>query len=106
MSTTRADGSRCFADSMAATSGSGFITMPAPPPYGTSSVTRCFPSANSRMSVTCTRKRPAARALPRMLSSSGAATIRGNSVSTSTDSTSFLHFEQPFRHFDHDTPGL
>src|SRR5258708_14457158 len=58
------------------------------------------------MSVTCTRKSPFSRALPRMLSSSGAAIMRGNRVRTSTDSTSFLlDLEQTVRHVDDDAPG-
>src|SRR5438132_243850 len=69
--TTRAVGSRRRAASIAATRGSGFITIPAPPPYGTSSVTRCLPSAKSRMSVTRTPNRPFSRAFARLLSPSG-----------------------------------
>ncbi len=68
VSTTVAPGIRPRAASMAANSGSGFITIPAPPPYGASSVTRCLPSAYSRTSVTRASRRPLSRALPRMLS--------------------------------------
>src|SRR5437660_5268129 len=58
------------------------------------------------MSVTCTLTRPVFRALPRRLSSIGAAIMRGKSVSTSTESTSFLQLEQPFRRLDHDAAVL
>src|SRR5437660_1795492 len=57
------------------------------------------------MSVTCTLTRPVFRALPRRLSSIGAAIMRGKSVSTSTESTSFLHLEAPFAHPELLHPG-
>ena len=44
-----------FAARIAAASGSGFMTIPHPPPYGLSSVTRCFPSAKFLISMADTR---------------------------------------------------
>src|SRR3990170_3951781 len=60
--------------------GSGFITIPPPPPKGASSVTRCFPSAKSRRSCTPTASSPASLARARMLWSSGPEKIPGKSV--------------------------
>src|SRR5512143_3750163 len=64
--------------------GSGFITIPPPPPKGGSSVTRCFPSANSRRSWTATARRPEAAARARMLWSRGPEKMPGKRVRTST----------------------
>ncbi len=50
--------------SRASPHGSGFITMPGPPPYGLSSTVRCTSCVQSRRSWTCTSSWPRARALP------------------------------------------
>ena len=47
-----------------ATSGSGFITMPGPPPYGTSSTTRCRSVVKSRRSWTFRSMTPASTPAP------------------------------------------
>src|SRR5690606_37687932 len=44
--------------------GSGFMTMPAPPPYGVSSTVRCRSCVQSRRSWTFRSRRPVSRALP------------------------------------------
>src|SRR5690606_33209301 len=51
--------------SRASPQGSGFMTMPGPPPYGVSSTVRCRSWVHSRRSWTWTSRRPARRALPR-----------------------------------------
>src|SRR3954470_12184832 len=50
--------------SSASPHGSGFITMPAPPPYGVSSTERCRSCVQSRRSCTAISTSPDARALP------------------------------------------
>lgn len=50
--------------SSACAHGSGFITMPAPPPYGVSSTVRCRSVVHDRRSCTCRSSRPPERALP------------------------------------------
>ena len=69
--------------STARTSGSGFITMPGPPPYGTSSTLRCRSVVWSRRS--CTSTSSARAAIPRLTtpSASAASTIRGKIVTMS-----------------------
>ena len=49
-------------DSTASNSGSGFITIPSPPPNGRSSTVRCRSCVNSRRSWTCVSISPASRA--------------------------------------------
>ena len=56
----------------AAPQGSGFMTIPAPPPYGVSSTVWWRSVVQSRRSWTVTSSRPLARALPGRLRSSGA----------------------------------
>src|SRR5882724_550022 len=63
--------------------GSGFISIPGPPPYGLSSTTRCLSWVKSRKLCTRTATNPFFWARLRMLSSSGPSKMRGNNVSTS-----------------------
>ena len=58
--------------SSASAHGSGFMTMPAPPPNGLSSTVRCRSWAKSRRSCTRTSRMPSRRALPMSDRSSGA----------------------------------
>src|SRR5690606_1351250 len=70
------------ARSIAASSGSGFITMPWPPPYGVSSTVRCRSLVKSRGLTKSTSTSSAARALPSRLAASGESNSSGNSVTT------------------------
>ncbi len=58
--------------SRASPHGSGFITMPAPPPYGVSSTVWCRSRAHPRRSWTCRSSSPEATALPGSDNPSGA----------------------------------
>src|SRR5688572_23470712 len=82
--------------STARASGSGFITMPGPPPYGTSSTLRWRSTVYSRRSWTLMSSSP--RSTPRLItpSASPASTIRGKIVTMSN----FIQFEQPLRRCD------
>src|SRR5215472_1063733 len=76
-------GSRACAARIAAISGSGFITMPGPPPYGRSSTVRCTSLVCARGSSVPTLSVPRAIARPMTPNSSVPAIMRGNSVTTS-----------------------
>src|SRR4029078_3346902 len=80
--------------------GSAFMTIPAPPPYGTSSATLCLSCVYSRKLWTLTSSRPFSRARLSMLLSRTGVTISGNSVMTSHRSMSGLDqsFNEPHRH--------
>src|SRR5687767_11600498 len=84
--------------STARASGSGFITMPGPPPYGTSSTLRCRSIVYSRRSWTLMSSSP--RSTPRLITPSArpASTIRGKIVTMSN----FIQLEQSLRRFDPD----
>src|ERR1700690_1279596 len=69
--------------SIAANTGSGFSTIPAPPPNGRSSAVRCLSVVHLRRSWTATESRPLSRPFPRMLSARKPSSIPGKSVSTS-----------------------
>ena len=69
--------------STARTSGSGFITIPGPPPYGTSSTLRCRSVVNSRRSCTFTSSNPRSMPRPTTPSARPASTIRGKIVTMS-----------------------
>src|SRR5438105_5725244 len=58
------EGSTPPAPTIAASSTSGRITMPGPPPNGASSTERCLSPAKSRMSTVSSRHIPALSALP------------------------------------------
>ena len=68
--------------SSAAATGSGRMTIPAPPPYGASSTLRCRPIPQSRRSWTRIVARPRSWMRPGMLAASGPSTIAGKSVRT------------------------
>ena len=70
-------------DSMAATTGSTRITIPAPPPYGVSSTDLWRPSPKSRRSWMRTVARPCSWMRPGMLCDSGPSIMAGKSVRTS-----------------------
>ena len=63
--------------------GSGFITIPPPPPYGVSSHCRCFPGAQSRMLWMAMVARRDSMARLMMLSSKGPLNMPGNRVKRS-----------------------
>src|SRR5688500_4120081 len=69
--------------STAANSGSGRITMPAPPPYGESSTERCRPRPCSRRSWTPNATSPDSAARPTIEVPSGPAMRSGKMVTTS-----------------------
>jgi hypothetical protein len=58
------DGNSPEARAIAASSGSAFITMPGPPPYGVSSTVRCLSFVKSRGLTVSTVITPASRARP------------------------------------------
>src|ERR671914_1115350 len=70
--------------STAAKMGAACITIPGPPPYGSSSTWRCRSSACSRMSWTRTSRTPDSMALPNRLSRSGLSKMPGKMVRMST----------------------
>src|SRR6516225_4931580 len=76
-------GNRACAARIAAMSGSGFITIPGPPPYGRSSTVRCTSLVCARGSSVPTPSSPRAVARPTTPNSSVPAIMRGNSVTTS-----------------------
>src|ERR1700756_1456773 len=76
-------GSRRRAVRIAASSGSGFITMPGPPPYGRSSTVRCASCVCARGSSVPTVTSPRSMARPTTPYSSAPAIMRGKSVTTS-----------------------
>src|SRR5574344_1085021 len=65
---------------MAANTGSGLRTMPAPPPNGRSSAVLCLSVVQSRRSCTLTVSKPRSNAFPRMLSARKPSSMRGKSV--------------------------
>src|SRR4030095_6115561 len=69
---------------MAASTTSGRITMPGPPPKGVSSTERCLSRAKSRMSTVSKAQAPASSAWPAIDWPSGPGNIWGNSVNTRT----------------------
>src|SRR5690348_4117007 len=73
--------SRVAASSAASTT-SGRITIPAPPPNGVSSTVLCLSVAKLRMSEVSSRHSPFSKALPARLCPSGPGNISGNRVST------------------------
>src|SRR5690349_7845781 len=72
----------CVAASSAASTTSGRITIPAPPPNGVSSTVLCLSMAKLRMSEVSSRHRPFSKALPARLCPSGPGNISGKRVST------------------------
>ena len=70
-------------DSIAATTGSTRITIPAPPPYGVSSTDLWRPSPKSRRSWMRMVARPCSWMRPGMLCDSGPSIMAGKSVRTS-----------------------
>src|SRR3954471_17355893 len=72
----------CVAASSAASTTSGRITIPAPPPNGVSSTLLCLSVAKLRTSEVSSRHRPFSKALPARLCPSGPGNISGNRVST------------------------
>src|SRR5262245_8088444 len=87
--------------SSARKSGSGFITIPGPPPYGTSSTTRCRSVVKSRRSRTFTSSVPRSIARFRMPAATSGSTIAGKIVTMST----VIQFKQSIRRFNHDPLG-
>src|SRR6185436_1185311 len=91
--------------STAFSSGSGFITIPGPPPYGTSSTLRCRSVVKSRRSWIFTSSNPRSTPRPITPSAMPASTIRGKIVTISNLTLSFLalsraraiHVEQTLR---------
>src|ERR1035438_8623248 len=69
--------------SIAANTGSGFSTIPAPPPNGRSSAVRCLSVVQPLRSCTATWSRPLEQALPRPRSERNPSSIRGKRVRTS-----------------------
>src|SRR5438876_1824800 len=95
--------------------GSGFNTIPGPPPYGTSSTTRCRSVVKSRRSCTSTSSVPHAIARPRMPAASGSRIIAGKMVTISNVKrhsgpeakgpaarVSSVQIQQTFRRIDYD----
>src|SRR5689334_483868 len=72
----------CVAASSAASTTSGRITLPAPPPNGVSSTVLCRSVAKLRMSEVSSRHSPFSKALPARLCPSGPGNISGKRVST------------------------
>src|SRR4051812_7261431 len=91
--------------SSASPHGSGFITMPAPPPYGVSSTVRCRSWVHVRRSWMWTSSSPASCALPGKESRRGAR-YSGKIVTTSrrTSGLVFDRAKQP-RLVDHSQPA-
>jgi len=73
--------------SVAANTGSGFSTIPGPPPYDSSSTWRCLSDVLSRRSCTRTSTRAASIARPSRLSRSGLSKKPGKIVTTSIRTT-------------------
>src|SRR3954465_4700962 len=72
----------CVAASSAASTTSGRITIPAPPPNGVSSTVLCLSVAKLRMPELSSRHKPFSKALPARLCPSGPGNISGKRVST------------------------
>jgi hypothetical protein len=70
------------ARAIAASSGSGFMTMPGPPPYGLSSTVRCLSVVKSRGLMVVTVMMPASRARPTTPADSEGSTSSGRIVTT------------------------
>src|SRR6185436_11957406 len=73
-------------DSTASKNGPGFMTIPAPPPYGASSTVRWRSCVKSRRSMMRYSTAPASRARDGMLSANGAVKNSGKIVMTLTRS--------------------
>src|SRR5690606_6555113 len=85
--------------------GSGFMTIPGPPPYGTSSTTRCRSVVKSRRSCTPTASTPASIPRATTPSASGASNMRGKIVTMSKRTlVSGVQVQQPLGRVDHDSP--
>ena len=96
--------------SAARKNGSGFITIPGPPPYGTSSTTRCRSVVKSRRSWTFRSMTPASTPRATTPSASGWSNIRGKIVTMSNFIADLarrapIHVQQPCRRVDHDPLG-
>src|SRR5258708_6439783 len=85
--------------STAANSGSGFSTMPGPPPNGMSSTTRCRSAVKSLRSCTLTSSTPLAWARATIPSARGARTIAGKMVTMSIFTS---EVQQSLRRVHHD----
>src|SRR5438309_7720976 len=88
---------------------SGFITMPAPPPYGVSSTVRCTSAVQARRSWTRTSRSPRSRALPSRDTPSGWR-YSGKIVTTSMRTAGAplaarAEVEQALGRVDHDPPA-